>query len=50
MCLLRLLIFNGQLYLSGVGLGVNLRMDIERHVLKRDWTMCSRFVNFFVMQ
>lgn len=29
----------------GVWCGVDLRMNIKKHVLKRAWTPCSKFVN-----
>ena len=32
-------------YLSGMWLGVNLKMDIKRHWFTRDWTMCSAYAN-----
>ena len=32
-------------YLSGVWVGVNLRMDTGRYKLKRDWSTCLKIVN-----
>ena len=33
------------LYLSGMWSDVHPRMDIKRHTFKREWTMCSKYVN-----
>ena len=45
MCLIWNMILKGQLYLSSVWLGVDLRMAPNRRVLKRDWIACLKFVN-----
>ena len=45
MGLIQIVLLNGQLYLIHVWFYVNLRTIIKRHVLKRDWTTCSQFVN-----
>jgi hypothetical protein len=26
--------------------GVDLRLNIKKHAFKRDWTMCSNYVNY----
>ena len=33
------------LYLSGMRLGVDLRMNIKRHIFKRDYTTCLKYAN-----
>ena len=34
------------LYLSGLWLGVDVRISKRHHVLKRDWTTCSEYDNY----
>jgi hypothetical protein len=45
MCLIRLFVLIGHLYVNGMWLCVDLRMEFGKHFLIRDYTMCSKFVN-----
>ena len=35
------------MYLSGVQTSVNMRTQPNKHVFKRSWTMCSKYVNHY---
>ena len=35
----------GHLYLSGMWVGVDLRIGIKKGLFKRDWTTCSKYAS-----